>query len=170
MLNRLPKIIDPLQLADKNASLSGQIAISDLKRLADSLHNSEGIIDIELSFAREGRVIKIDGSMKGVLQLVCQNCLHAISWSINNTIKLGVVSTIELADKLPEGYEPLLVNEEGEVVLNDLIEDELIIQLPDYPKHSYTCWNETPPVIDNSNAPFPEKTNPFSILANLKKK
>jgi uncharacterized protein len=173
MLNRLPKIIDPLQFADKRGTLKGQIPINSFTRLADVICDDTGFVDVELFFEREGRLAKIDGTINTVLQLICQNCLHAVAWPVNNTVKLGIVASIEHADRLPDGYEPLLVAEDGKVAINDIVEDELIIHLPDYPKHQQPCWN-VQPVIDEQEAPvngkalLSEKPNPFSILAKLK--
>jgi uncharacterized protein len=81
------------------------------------------------------------------------------------------VSSIDQANRLPEDFEPLLV--EGDTIpLTDLIEDELLLSLPTYPKHQHSCFaansdkiKTTTSVPDSSSLP----ENPFSILATLKK-
>lgn len=171
MLDRLPQYIDPLLLADKRGSIKGQIAIKTLDRLADILHDDSGSVAVELFFGRAGRLAFCEGEIRAVLALKCQNCLGSVSWSITGTVKLGIVGSIDQADKLPEDYEPLLVNEEGAVLLKDLIEDELLLLLPTFPKHEQRCFfsntDSSKPDDLTDNSPLP--TNPFSILANLKK-
>ena len=170
MLDRLPEYIDPLHLADKRGALKGQLPLKSLDRLAEMLVDDTGAINVELFFGREGRLAKIDGHIEAVLGLECQNCLQAVDWPINCTIKLGVVTSIEQANRLPEDYEPLLV-EEGKVPLKNIIEDEILLTLPAFPRHQHTC---SIPKFDNNNVvslvsggqSSPE--NPFSILAKLK--
>jgi uncharacterized protein len=171
MLNRLPEIIEPLHLADKRGELKGEIAVSNLERIADLLYSDEGSVTVELFFGREGRLATVDGRIHTVLQLECQNCLQALEWTVDSAVKLGIVSSIEQANRLDERYEPLLVEAET-MHLSDLIEDELLLCLPSYPKHQHSCLAEQP---SNNNtqlaepAPKSASENPFSILATLKK-
>jgi uncharacterized protein len=171
MLNRLPEIIEPLHLADKRGELKGQIAVSSLQRIADLLFDDSGSVTVELFFGREGRLPKIEGHIQTVLQLKCQSCLQALEFPVDSVVKLGIVKTVDQANRLPEDYEPLLV--EGDtMLLRDIIEDELLLSLPAYPKHQHSCFvsnsdnNKTnSPVHDSQSA----RENPFSILATLKK-
>jgi uncharacterized protein len=170
MLDRLPEYIDPLHLADKRGELKGQIPICNLDRLADMLFNDEGTIAVDLFFGREGRLAKIEGKIETVLQLKCQNCLQAVEWPVSNEVKLGIVTSIDQANRLPEDYEPLLV-EEGKVPLKGIIEDELLLIIPAFPKHQHNCLapnldnKKVDSLLNNEQSP---KENPFSILAKLK--
>ena len=171
MLNRLPEIIEPLHLADKRGELKGEIAVSSLTRIAEMLYSNEGSVAVELYFGREGRLAKVEGRIHTVLQLECQNCLQAVEWPVDSEVKLGVVSSMDQANRLPEDYEPLLV--EGDtMLLRDIIEDELLLSLPTYPKHQHSCFksglnNKTTADTAHDKSSSPE--NPFSILATLKK-
>ena len=170
MLDRLPEHIDPLSLADKRGFLKGEIPITNLDRLADTLYDQSGSIAVELFFAREGRLAKIEGRIQGVLNLKCQNCLEAISWPFDNTVKLGIVSSIDQANRLPEDFEPLLLQEDN-FLLKDIIEDELMLALPPFPKHPHNCFTSNMNNSDQNPLTEDEKSpqkNPFSILANLK--
>ena len=170
MLARLPEYIDPLHLADKRGELKGQIPVSSLDRLADILFNDTGVVTVELFFGREGRLAKIEGQIEAVLELKCQNCLQAVQWTVKNDIKLGIVSSIDQADILPEDYEPLLVDEE-KILLKDMIEDELLLVLPTFPKHQHNCLAQKTgnDKVDHSfNEQQSPTENPFSILAKLK--
>lgn len=170
MLARLPEYIDPLHLADKRGELKGQIPVSSLDRLADILFNDTGAVTVELYFGREGRLAKVEGEIEAVLELECQNCLQAVQWPVKHAVKLGIVTSIDQANRLPEDYEPLLVDEE-KILLKSIIEDELLLVLPTFPKHPHNCLDSKP---GNKKVDFlpneqqASTENPFSILAKLK--
>jgi uncharacterized protein len=170
MLNQLPEIIEPLHLADKRGELKGEIAVSCLKRIADMLYDETGVVMVELVFSREGRLAKVEGHIHAVLQLKCQSCLQALTWTVDSAVKLGIVGSFEQANRLPEEYEPLLV-ETDSIRLLDMIEDEMLLSLPTYPKHQHSCFVGT---TDNSKTTIAARDtesaskNPFSILATLK--
>ncbi|MFZ2727450.1 MAG: YceD family protein [Methylococcaceae bacterium] len=168
MLTRLPETIDPMHLADKRGALKGHIPLQNLTRLADLLLDDSGSIAVELVFFRQGRLALIEGSLEATLNLKCQNCLEAVPYTAKSVVKLGIVTTVEQANRLPDDYEPLLLSEE-KILLADLIEDELLLLIPDYPKHDVACFKT---LIDNTHTvlapPILEaKKNPFSILASL---
>jgi DUF177 domain-containing protein len=170
MLDRLPEYIDPLHLADKRGALKGQIPLRSLDRLAKMLVNDAGTVNVNLFFGREGRLAKIEGHIEAVLELECQNCLEAVEWPVNCIVKLGIVASIDQANRLPEDYEPLIV-EEGNIPLKDIIEDEILLILPAFPKHQHACFvtkldNNSVDTLADGKQSSPE--NPFSILAKLK--
>mgnify|MGYP003392586720 CR=1 FL=1 len=169
MSDRLPEYIDPLHLADKRGALKGQIPLKSLDRLAEMLINDTGLVAVDLFFGREGRLAKIEGRIQAVLALKCQNCLEAVEWPIDCTIKLGIVTSMDQANRLPEEYEPLLVEDE-KILLKNIIEDEILLVLPAFPKHQHRCFVPKP---DNNNTNSvandkPSSPNPFSILAKFK--
>lgn len=169
MQNRLPEIIDPLHLADKRGELHGQIPLKRLTRLTEKLVSDDGVVTIDLYFGRKGRVPTIDGSLKATLQLECQNCLQGVNFDIDHNVNLGIVIKFEQVERLPDEFEPLLIEEET-IPLITLVEDELLLHLPDYPKHEHDCMAGN--VIKKHTVAFDDaatkKTNPFSILATLK--
>ncbi len=171
MLDRLPEYIDPLHLADKRGALKGQIPISSLVRLAEFLADDKGVVSIDLFFYREGRLPIVEGDITTNLELICQNCLTAVNWPINFHIKLGMVKTIDQANRLPEEYEPLMVTEER-ILLKNIIEDEILLILPSFPKHDHNCLIQ-PTSLNGTDIFFNDEQsspkNPFAILAKLKK-
>ncbi|MGZ5059746.1 MAG: YceD family protein [Methylobacter sp.] len=157
-------------MADKRGELRGEIPVSSLDRLADILFSDTGAVAVELFFGREGRLAKIEGQIEAVLELECQNCLQAVQWTVKNAVKLGIVTSLDQADRLPEDYEPLLIDEE-KILLKNIIEDELLLILPTFPKHQHNCLGQK---TDDSkgdslqNERQSSTENPFSILAKLK--
>lgn len=172
MLTRLPNLIDPILLAERNAEFAGQLPLVSLDRLTDLLAETQGSVEVDVAFSRDGHLTKIEGHITASLALICQRCLEPLIWQVNREIRLGVVNSVEQANKLPEGYEPLLLNEDDKIPLKTIIEDELLLSIPDIPKHSETCRI---PEIPDDNAMRMAKNsgiatpNPFSILADFKK-
>ena len=170
MLDRLPRYIDPLHLADKRGVLKGELSLKDFGRLSDMLFDTDGNVEIELFFSREGRMAKIEGKIETHLRLICQNCLKAIDWPVQADVQLGIVNSLDQIERLPPGFEPLLIEEE-KILLQDIIEDELLLNLPQYPKHSKPCIvQDTDRVMPSQAESDRQKRqdNPFSILTTLK--
>jgi len=172
MLDRLPVLINPISFSERGKRLSGTIEISELTRLSDVLVDNTGKIAVEFSFDKEGRVPTIQGEIKTNLMLECQSCLKKLEWPVNVKIKLGIVQSLEQADRLASDCEPLMLETE-KISLNDLVEDELLLALPDFPRHQQNCvddsgieeeFEETETNIEQSK----ETNNPFSVLAKLK--
>jgi uncharacterized protein len=170
MLDQLPQYIDPVHLADKRGELHGEIPIKGLGRLAGLLADDDGVVAVDLIFGRDRHLPMIEGRLQTLLKLKCQNCLNAVEFAVNHAVKLGMVTSIEQANRLPEDFEPLMVGE-GKAPLTDIIEDELLLILPDYPKHEYDCLsfnseNKDVLLVGADRKDLTE--NPFSILTKLK--
>lgn len=171
MLERLPKFFDPLVFADRGSELQGEVELADLQRLTDILANQNGKVAVQLSFFKQNRLAGVNGQINVNIDLVCQKCLDAVEWHSQITFDLGLVGSLDEADRLPEGYEPMLVKSEEKIALSRLIEEELLLAVPSFPKHEYNCSDlkqsehdkaRTKMEVENSN-------NPFSVLAKLKK-
>jgi uncharacterized protein len=166
----LPDLIDPLILAERRSMLSGAINIAALERLSDLVAERDSNVEIEVFFAKEGKQPVISGAVKTILTLECQSCMQPFTWPLDINFKLGVVSSLPEADKLEIDCEPLLYNGE-KISLNALIEDEILLALPDYPKHGYECIKQSISKSGNYDTQnnHTKTENPFSILAKLKK-
>jgi uncharacterized protein len=170
MLDRLPDYIDPLQLAEKRGELKGKIPLNQFARLAVDLKSDTGFVEVSLFFSKEGKIAKIDGQIKSEIELQCQNCLNAVKWVVDSNVRLGIVTSMDAANRLPEEYDPLIVDPEEKRLLKDIIEDELILVLPDFPKHQHDCLAEIISLSKTAafSEPHTTKENPFAILAKLK--
>ncbi len=171
MVAKLPKFIDPIGLADKNAKIEGKLPLADFKRISELLFDNNGDILFQLNFFKERNLAKVDGHISGALKLKCQRCLESISWDINSNIKLGIVNSLDQVHKLPDDVEPLLVDHEEKIDLKDIVEDELLLSMPTIPKHQSDCTavnlvqQNISVATEKSNL---TKKNPFSILADFK--
>ena len=169
MSDKLPDLIDPILLAERRSVLSGAINIAAFERLSDLLVENNGEAAVEVVFAKQGKLAVVSGKIKATLQLACQSCLQALQWPLDIKFKLAVVASLAEADQLGLDCEPLLYNGE-KISLTALIEDEILLTLPDYPKHGYDCMqlkSSQNSDYDLENKPS-KATNPFSVLAKLK--
>ncbi len=107
--------------------------------------------------------------------LECQRCISPMSATLESQFKLGLVTTDDQAQQLPKELEPFLTDEFS-ANLWSMIEDELLLALPPFPLHER---NECPaaevlesfePGEEPEASAKPERENPFSVLADLKKK
>jgi uncharacterized protein len=171
MLDRLPLLIDPIAFADKQRTLHGQIPLTKLSRLADLLLDNNGQVEIDLSFNKEGRLAVVRGNIRADLVLECRTCLEALNLPLNVKVNLAVVKSLEQAECLSGEYEPLMLEDE-KILLHEIVEDELLLVLPDFPRHEYDCqpYKHNTEVIKTAvnNNQKSQPNNPFSVLAQLK--
>jgi uncharacterized protein len=159
-------LIDPRRAADTGAVAVGRVPLSELRRLAPLLLDATGEADYRIEFSRDAaRRAVLRGEVRARLTLRCQRCLGPMEHQVTATLSLAVVAGLDEAEGLPEGYDPLLLTE-GRIRLCDLIEDELLLGLPQIPRHaSDICAN--PPVAQSAEPP-PE--HPFAVLAHWRGK
>lgn len=138
MAKMLPKQIDPLHLCDRGARLEGEVALAGLKRVAEVTHEKTGVIKISLEFARDKQGFRtICGKIAGHLQLVCQRCMQPLTYPLDIAVKLSPVMTEAQAKNLqglPKDFDALIVDSES-MLLADMIEEEIILNLPIIANH-----------------------------------
>jgi len=168
MLQRLPEHVDPLRFAQTGRELEGEIPLNTLQRLRKSLLSDSGAAQVRLVFELDDAGNPhIRGEIAAVLEVTCQRCMSPMSLSLETDVLLGIVTSGEQADTLPDEYEPLILDTE-EVLLADIVEDELLLALPLSSMHEQgQCRN----VDFNEHVISDEqqhRENPFSVLASLK--
>jgi uncharacterized protein len=164
MLDCLPEKIEPLGLSDAGRSFRGEVPVSKLLRLLPSLSSADGVLKVQMTFCLdERRIHTLRGTIEGSLSLVCQRCLKPLHFPLELSFRLGIVTSEADIDRLPQGYEPLLVSGEPLKTI-DVVEDEILLAIPAFPLHE----GEQGCVMDYENQRLPEKDNPFSVLEKLK--
>lgn len=167
---RLPHQIDPFRLAEAGTQLSGHLPLRQFSRLRELLADDSGEIAVKLDFEVDELGVPIVlGKVSARLSLTCQRCLGAFAYPVDAQIALAWIKTAQEADKLPLRYEPYLV-EETPLQLNDVIEDELLLALPQIPMHELAeCpASKLLKQSDKRTGEPEQKANPFSVLAKLK--
>jgi uncharacterized protein len=163
---KLPKSVNPVQLAGQNDQIQGHLSLAQFERLGPLLQENTGTVDFSLHFMQDAsqRAV-VSGTVSAQLKLQCRRCLQPFSYQLEATVSLAVVENDQAAEELPEFYDPLLVVD-GEVTLESLIEDELLLNLPVMPGHSE---GECPVAIPSSwvDNELDEHKTPFTVLKKL---
>ena len=132
----LPRNIEPLKLVEQRVSLNGEIALKHLQRLNELADAGQGVSQVELVFGRDEEGIPVvTGKLDASVVMQCQRCLEPMAVVVDVELKLGIVSSDRAAATLPRYYDPLLV-EDFELDLWDLVEEELILNLPIVASHA----------------------------------
>ncbi len=135
----LPKSVNPYKLAAKQESIEGWIDIKYMERLTEFKTCYGGRLTACLAFDIDSEQrCYIKGNAAVCLELICQRCLAPFELTINPEFCLSPVKTEKEGKDLPDQYEPVLCERE---VLNIpvLLEDEVLLELPAFPKHGYNC-------------------------------
>ncbi len=121
-----------------------------------------------LLFTMEGRAPVVHLALATTLRLRCQRCLEPFGWPVDTDVRLKWVGGPLEAERLDPGFEPLLLPEGGLVNPRDLIEDELLLAVPQVPRHPFgTCRADWASSLED-DAPRPQE-NPFAVLARCKR-
>ena len=164
---KLPTILYPWRLAADGSCFNGSLPLASLSRLAAVVDCAEGEVMLELGAGVDRQGIRfISGTLCAEVQLTCQRCLEPLLWPLDVAVSLGLVSTEAEIERLPDAYEPLLIAEEGSLTLTHLIEDELLLALPQIARHP----DHQPCTAPNETAVAPptkllEQRQPFAVLA-----
>lgn len=179
MSRALPERIYPFRLARQGETLEGSVATEQMPRLAELLHERAAIARFELRFDHddEGQA-RVRGRIEASVVMLCQRCLEPMGVDLECDVHLALVSEDGEAAALDSRYEPLKVGEEP-LSLSALIEDEILLALPNFSRHPRGAC-EIPPGADAVDGPQPAAEgeganggesaaqNPFSVLKSLK--
>jgi len=169
MSTALPESVDAWRMVASRRRFEGELPLSRLARLRDSLASDEGTVRYRLEFGRDEMnvaYLKLDADAE--LPLVCQRSLETFRLPVVVDERLGLIAREADEAALTAGYEPLLV-ESGELNLAEVIEDELILSVPVVPvapgSEDKAAYSTDP----EAGAGVEEKPSPFAALAKLKK-
>ena len=172
MSARLPVRFDPYQFVSNETVLHGELLIKQFERLSDALVTSAGSVDITLQFHRIGSWRNcVSGDCKTKVILICQRCLRECEHQIFSEIRLGFVDKESSLERLPDDIEPFMMDDEKTIHLVDLLEDDLLLQIPLTPMH--VNRNDCDPdmikyeVSETEQPEAPKRENPFSVLKKL---
>jgi uncharacterized protein len=175
MSSRLPEYIDPWHFAEIGKEISGRVGITGFSRLTEVLVDHEGEAEFELRFQKgQKRRVHIKGYVRAELGLECQRCLEPVRVPVATEMDVVVVEGYDEAGLLGDEFEPLLAGDKR-IRLNEVIEDELLLALPQVPMHrqgeckaSLDQTGGSPEQVDEEQEQ--SKPNPFAVLADLKSK
>lgn len=169
MVKALPQRFNPDLLARDGTRFELVLPQSHLTRLGDILSSTDYDVQVTARFSRRKDHIVISGRFETRFALVCQRCLEPMDVDVSEPFELVFVENEDKASELPNELDPVILDENGQIHVVDLFEDELILHVPDIPKHSdqtacqlrQTEFGELPADVEEG------KPNPFEALKNL---
>jgi uncharacterized protein len=192
MSREFPDLLNPWKAADGCRTFEGTMPLAWMKRLAPMLaprtgnpdggesapHSGASVVawadaQFRADFAHDGQgYVTVELWVEAELPLVCQRSLQPYLEPVKRHSLLAVVEDIAEQDLLPDHYEPVLV-EQGHLALLDLVEDELLLGVPQVPRNpEATATDLSTDDADGSPAgTAAEPTQrPFEALASLLEK
>ncbi|EIC13155.1 hypothetical protein KKB_07469 [Kingella kingae PYKK081] len=164
MLNRI--LIEPQAFVIKQENLRGKVLLNDLDKRVWSHDFTE--LSSELAYTLQGGVDRwqrpfLTFTLSGSLPLQCQRCMQPVHFALDENVRIVLFENEESLDEAvlaDEELEGMLL--EAELDVFSLIEDQILMALPFSPKHD-DCGNADLDAVNQN------KTNPFAVLAGLKK-
>lgn len=165
MQKKLPESVDFLKQVERNADFEGAWPVSSFERLAEALCNNRGEVMVRLKFGIRAGTPCLDGRVQAELEMRCERCLEPVAQHIESDFRFGLVTSEDEADLLPKEFEPLLVSD-TEQSLVELVEDELLLSLPIVARHDDECSELLQKHNDDDDAQH-DTYKPFAALKDL---
>jgi uncharacterized protein len=165
----IPRRIEPRKFAQQGIRLRGKVPVAELTRLREAgvlVDEVEGDLEFSLDEQRE-RVVR--GFIRLRAMLPCQRCLELMPLDLRCDVHVAMVRDEEASRDLPSSYDPWVVADE-EADVYDLIEEEILLNLPYVAYHDYACVSLGVESLEKAVDVQPDKKNPFQVLASLKDK
>lgn len=140
MSREFPDFIEPWRAADGARQIAGTLPLARLKRLVPllALENggkAEGEVTFGLEFGYDPqRRACVEVEVSAQLPLMCQRSLKPYTESISQHSVLVIISEASEQQLLSDDEEFLLVDE-GRLAVADLVEDELLLAIPQVPRN-----------------------------------
>lgn len=160
-------LIDAFEYSRHKEHRQGDIAVSDLGRLAEELADRSGSVH----WALQGGVdtlgfSQLKLSVSGSVQLMCQRCLMPFAFEIASESVLILAKDEAKADEI----DAMLADDTIDVIVGssalnvvELIEDEALLAIPLSPKHD-VCPDHA--ALDSLQGA--KKPSPFAVLKDIK--
>jgi uncharacterized protein len=182
MSREFPDFIDPWKAADGRRTFQGTMPLKRMKRLAGMLAPEDGVQQAQLQARKdagfrvrfsndEQGLVIIHLSVEAELALVCQRSLTPYLEKIRRQSVLAAIEDIADQDDIPDLYDPVLV-EHRRMALVDIVEEELILAVPQVPRNPKTAAIElsTDGAVRASGGAEKEQSHrPFAGLGGLMK-
>lgn len=134
MSREFPDWINPWKAAEGGRMYRGTVPLERLRRLAPLLAETTGEACFRARFWLDSQKrAMVDIEVEAGLPLVCQVSLERFRLPVQRHSSLAVVETESEQTSLPEEYEATCAHE-GRLGLDELVEDELLLALPQVPR------------------------------------
>ena len=168
---KIPITLHPSKAAQHRLTYDGIVPLEKLSRLEQVVQEEAGEIAVKIhcKIDEQGLVV-ISGNLSTHVTVTCQRCNGELGLDLDQDFVYSPVGLDAESDHLPEGYDEVELDENGEINVFELIEDELILAIPIVPTHNEaSCSYSSEPTSFGKLSAKDDKPNPFDILKQLKK-
>ncbi|MEJ7808321.1 MAG: YceD family protein [Telluria sp.] len=159
-------MLDAWRMVTARRGFEGRLPLASMTRLGGSLFDTQGDVRFAIEFGRDSLQIPYaEVQIDAELPLECQRSLQRFLHPVHIVQRLGLIREEAEEAGLPEGYEPLLMPDDGMLRPVELIEDELILSVP------VVAVMPGTDAMEREWSPGKEEkaqANPFAALAALK--
>jgi uncharacterized protein len=173
MSGGLPASIDVIRLADQAARLSGTIPLKRMKRLLASCRSETGEVSVDLEFHSDAErgLRSLSGKIETVIETTCERCLEPMQLALSADVGMLIVTGTQ---SIAGDDQSDVLQVDGPVALDELVENELILAMPMIPMHpAEQCPASgligTRPSVEDGKAEAEAESSPFAKLAELKR-
>ncbi len=129
-------LIDLLQAGQEGLVLKNILPLAHFPRFLSLLAEPIGTVEVELAFLEDkAQRIHADLHLKASILLICQACHEKMSYAIREQVSFQLANTEKEATALPLHVQPMATNEAGQLDVDEMLEDALILALPSFPRH-----------------------------------
>jgi uncharacterized protein len=170
-----PTRLDVKALAQSGAEMAGRDVLSRFERLAQDLQGTapdggvEWAVRCELRPGAAGKDdIWLNLRVATAMPMVCQRCLGPVDMPVAFDRWFRFVATEAAAEEQDDDAEEDLLVMSREFNLAELMEDELLLDLPVVPRHEL-CPTEVKMAVADADfeGATEAKPNPFAVLSKL---
>jgi uncharacterized protein len=142
----------------------GKVKLQEMSRLIDVLDDANGEVEFSIQFDRAAKLLgQARLQISTDLALICTISAKSFLFHVEIDSTVGFIDDVAYEDCIGENMEASWV-ENGFVKPLEIIEDELILAVPDTP-FDETCGQVESEVVEVVE----QKPNPFDVLKSLKK-
>ncbi len=159
------------ELAVRHATQAERFGREQLPRLAALMADGASpALDVAVEFVPvDNGLARVDLSLRGQLQLVCQRCLGPLDWPVALEASLTVVGDDSETGLLEDPFESVIMPADGLRVAG-LAEDEVLAAVPLAPRHGPEAACSGPAHVDgNEREDAGGASRPFAELAAMLK-
>ena len=144
---------------------------SDMTRFVDSVAECDERVDVNVAFKDEQGLTYFSGSISTSASLVCERCGGQMAQPLQIDFCFTPIKSESEIEELPDVYDPIEVDDQGEIDILQLIEDELILALPIVAFHAEEdCGVSKDDMSFGEIDEEDQRPNPFAVLKELKQK
>jgi uncharacterized protein len=122
-------------LVGTETTLDFTIPLAELPRVSHELTSKDGEAKGHVRFSRQQGQAVADLEVSAQPEVVCQRCMQPMRWPVMVKSRVALVSDYDSADRVPQEMEVFLV-EADSVSVRDLVDEEVMLALPNVPRHA----------------------------------